>query len=260
MDKIFRILVPFDFSEVAKEGLEYAVGFVGNRNDIEIMLCYVTEARDMEDLKSAFDKKQALYINNLELPMSWVVQEGSLNASILKIRETKNVDLIIMGTSGIKHFDNANTHTSELVLEADCPVLVVPHGNKGFKLENIALVLGPDKIEDSSILSSLLEIARRFNAKVHVLTIEKEGDTYGYSEVDEKNEDMLQYYLENFYKDHTLIKNEDLVEGVFSFAIKNNIDLISILPRNHSKISIPSSGSLTRELTVNSEIPILAIE
>ncbi|WP_411030671.1 universal stress protein [Spongiimicrobium sp. 3-5] len=260
MDKISRVLVPFDFSEAAKTGLDYAVNFVEKHDDMEIVLCYIAEDPDHHILAAEFETTQINYHNKLKLPMTWVLGQDGLTSSILGIQKEKDIDLIIMGTSGIKSLDIANTHTSELVLEADCPVIVVPQDATTFNLKQIGLVLGPNEIDDPKVLVALLDISRKFNAKVHIITIEKEPNSYGYTAADEKNENILQYYLEGFYQDHTLIVNPDVREGILNFVSEKDLDMIAILPRNHTKKSAPSKGLLTKELTLHSTVPILAID
>jgi K+-sensing histidine kinase KdpD len=105
-----------------------------------------------------------------------------------------------------------------------------------------------------------LEVSRTFNAKVHVLTVQNSPEIKAYSKVDEKNENTLMYYLEEFYSEHTFTENQDIVEGIFNYTNTHNIDLIAILPRHHSKKSEPSEGLLTRELVLKSKIPVLTIE
>ncbi|HZJ18840.1 MAG TPA: universal stress protein, partial [Pricia sp.] len=169
--------------------------------------------------------------------------------------------LVIMGTLGTNKDGNAEqTNTSKLALEADCPVLVVPNGHRDFQLKRIALVLGKEEIDDTEDLGALLEVARRFNAKVHVVTIKNRQGSYGYSEEEEKNEKAIEYYLENFYSERVFINNEDVVDGILAYASNHDIDLVAILPRNHTKRSEPSSGQLTQLLTLHSKVAVLAID
>jgi hypothetical protein len=51
--------------------------------------------------------------------------------------------------------------------------------------------LGKEEIEDTQVLGRLLEVPRKFSAKVYVITIENKPEMYGYSEVDEKNENTI---------------------------------------------------------------------
>lgn len=260
MNVIKTILVPFDFSEASKTALDYAVNFSGSEEDMKIILTHVTKDSDQEKVERDLKGNAGTY-PNFRGSIAWKISDGSLIDAILKIRKTEKVDLVIMGTSGSKEKEeDESTNTSKLVHEIECPVLAIPLNTKKFSLQRIALVMGQEEIEDNSELATLLDLARRFDAKVHVLTIKNKPGLYGYSEIDEKNEKNLEYYLESFYSEHSFVENPDVVEGIFDYASKENIDMVAILPRNHAKNSTPSKGRLTRDLTLRSQIPILAID
>ncbi|WP_437371070.1 universal stress protein [Maribacter litoralis] len=259
MDKISTILVPFNFSRTSKKALDYAVDFVGTNKNMKIVLAFISEDQPTDKLAEDFEELLEKY--KIKERMQWVSASGKVNDTLIDIQKKENADLIIMGTFGtLSDEDTSMTNTSKMVLQADCPLLVVPYGMEKFKVKNIALVLGKEEIDDHKSLGVLLDVARKFNALVHVVTIENTPESYGYSNIDVKNESTLAYYLENFYADHTFIENPDVVEGILSYVSKKNIDLITILPRNHAKKSTPSKGKLTQLLTLHSNVPILAID
>lgn len=261
MKKIRKILIPFNFSKTSKRALDYAVNYVNKDDNLKIILGYVSKDPNIDMLKEAFKSTEEKYHATLKHKIEWISISGALTESLINIQKTQDIDLIIMGTFGtLGDWDEEPTNTSQLVLEAHCPVLVVPYSFEKFRIKNIALVLGGDEIENTQVLGTLLEVARKFNAKVHVITIKNNSKTYGYSAVDEKNESAIQYYLENFYSEHVFIENPDIVEGILTFATEKGIDIISILPRNHSKNSAPSEGQLTQMLTLHSKIPVLVID
>ncbi len=261
MDKISTILVPFDFSDTAKSALDYAAEFVGRNDDIRIVLAHISGHSNFSILPENLKKIEEKYNSKLKNKLEWITQSGSLTNTLLEIQKTRQVDLVIMGTSGSKKEGNDEmTNTSEFALEADCSVLVVPGNHENFKLKRIALVLGNEEIDDTRVLKTLLLVARKFNAQVHVVTIENRPGNYGYSKEEEKNENAVEYYLENFYAERVFIKNKDVVKGILNYAAKNDLDLITILPRNHSKRSEPSEGQLTQVLTLRSQVPVLAID
>ena len=211
-------------------------------------------------LEEAFLVEQEKYQKRLKCPMKWITAWGSLTDALIKIQKTRNIDLIIMGTSGaFNEKDSMASNTSKLVLEADCTVIVVPQNVEELQVRNIALVLGKNEIDDTKVLGTLLKVVRKFNTKVHVLTIENEPGTYGYSQADEKNENALEYYLEAFYSHHIFIENPDIVKGIFNYVTEREIDMIAILPRNHTKNSDSSEGRLTKMLTLKSKVPVIAI-
>jgi hypothetical protein len=144
-------------------------------------------------------------------------------------------------------------------LDADLPVLVIPP-NYVFQLNKILLALGEDEMHDTATLNVLLDVSRNWNAEVHVLTVSKNKKNPGYSEADERNENSLKYYLENFYSHHSFSENEDIVQGIDDYIKKHNIDMLAIMPNTHSRASKPSKGKLTQVLTLKSNIPVLVLD
>jgi nucleotide-binding universal stress UspA family protein len=261
MNTIKTILVPFDFSDISKKALDYAIDFIGMDNDTKILLAHITENEDTSTLEEAFKEIKAGKIR-FRGAMEWVIQKGTLTETLLDIQKNQTVDLVIMGTSGEdgKHMLKVN-NTSKLAVEIDnCSVIAIPDKELEFSIKKIALVLGKDKIEDRSVLETLLRITRRFNAKVVVLTVQNEEGIYGYSENDESNENLLEYYLEGFYSHHAFIENPDIVAGIDDYVTKNEIDMIAVMPLNHAAGNKRSKGLLTKELTMSSKVPVLVID
>ncbi|WP_066225445.1 universal stress protein [Formosa haliotis] len=258
MKKLFKILVPFDFSDTAMNALNYAKQFVKLDGNSEIILLHVVE----ENSDHAEDRLEAVKANVEKQSLSKVkalVVNGELQSTILKVEEDEKADIIFMGTSLVNH-EKLNTNTSTFVLLADCPVIVIPIDYDNFQIKKIALVIGEDLIHNSKLLDTLLEVARRFDAKVDVLTVKNKDGEYGYTNEDEKNENTISYYLENFYSQHVFIDGPDIPEGIFKYAKEKEIDLISILPRNHAEGPITSEGALTKALSQVSKIPLLVID
>lgn len=260
MDRISNILIPYDFSDSARRALDYALDFAGNRPEKHLKLCFIEPGGTPRDLEAEFAKISGRLTKSFRARLTWVSLEPPTVEGLLAYSKKDKADLILMGTSGSED-PNGTTHTSQTVLASDCPVLVIPPGApEDFQIKKIALVLGRNEIEDPKVLGTLLDVARTFNAKVQVLTIENKPGTYGYSKEEERNERVLEYYLEDFYSHHIFIEHPDVVEGIFDYATEKEIDLLAILPRNHSHVNTPSEGRLTRILTLRSHTPLLAIE
>ena len=260
MDRISNILIPFDFSGPARRALQYAIDFAGNRPEKRIKICFMQPVEDKQALEAEFARIQSRLPKSFRARLSWTSLTPPSVEGLLACSKQQPTDLILMGTSGSDD-PEGSTHTSQTVLASHCPVLVIPPGApEDFQIRKIALVLGRNEIEDPKVLGTLLDVARTFNARVQVLTIESKPGMYGYSEEEERNEELLEYYLEDFYSHHVFIENPDVVEGIFDYAEEKEIDLLAILPRNHSRAGTPSEGRLTRILTLRSHTPLLAIE
>lgn len=263
MSNIDKILVPFDFSEASINALEYAVSFVGPNRLMDILALYVSAMPTVESekhtLKADFTKIAKSFKKKTKNPPVFITAEGEVIETILAVQEEHKTQLVLMGTMGDKSTDEAITNTSRLVLEANCPVISVPFGCSIKEPKDIALVMGNEKIDDKEVLKTLLDVARTFNARVHVLTIYKES-VYAEESVVDSTENLLEYYLEHFYVEHAFSKNQDVEEGILDYINKKSIDLLAILPRNHTRLSSPSEGRLTKLLTLHSEIPVLTLD
>ena len=120
--------------------------------------------------------------------------------------------------------------------------------------------MGKEKIADRNVLFTLLDVARRFKAKVHLLTVDKGSKLMGYSEYDEINERTIEYFLEDFYSHHAYLENEDIEEGIKQYLESHNIDMLAIMPKTHLENGKASKGKLTNILTLHSDKPLLVLD
>ncbi|WP_092982121.1 universal stress protein [Robiginitalea myxolifaciens] len=263
MKTINKILIPFDFTEAAINALDYALEFAGYDKPIAITAVYLSSKPvseyELQETQTSFRNIVADLNKKPMISPALRVTEGALPSALLELQTESEADLIIMGTMGDTSLDQHVTNTSNLVLEAECPVISVPMGSESKRPEEIALVLGKEEIEDASVLDFLLAVARSFNAKVHVLTIYAES-VYAEKVEVASNEDSLEYYLENFYVEHSFEKNQDVEQGIYNYLEDKNIDLLVIIPRNHARKTEPSDGRLTKLLTLHSRVPILSLD
>ncbi len=257
-----NILIPFDFSEVSKNALEYAVKFADKDPLINLFLLNIADGNnDLKASEENFKKIIKKYNKPLFPEIHTMVKTGELVPSIIQLQKELKIDLIIMGTRGANlEEENIATTTSRLVQEADLPVLVIPEKYKKFRLNTIILSLGNEKIADRSPLYVLLEVSRKHKAQVHVLTIQQKEMAMGYSEDDESNENTLNYFLEMFYSHHSFHENGDIEKGILEYIAKNDMDMLAIMPKTHLPGSEASPGRLTRLLTLHSNVPLLVLD
>lgn len=256
------VLIPFDFSKASLNALKYAVEFAKQKPIITVYLLRILpEGKDEEEAK----KKLLDLLVEYEKPeypeIKPLVKYGEIAPVILKLREELSIDLVIIGTRGSKVVrENMSSNTSKFIRQADLPVLVIPEDSKDFSLKTIILTMGNEKIADRNVLYTLLEIARRFNAKVHLLTVAKNSNLMGYSECDEINEKTIEYFLEMFYSHHTFLENEDIEAGIKQYMENNNADMLAIMPKTHLEKDKASKGKLTNNLTLHSDKPLLVLD
>ena len=264
MNAITRILIPFGFSKSSERAIEYAVDFTQNGQPTEIVLVYVASAaissvekQEIEDkfseIKNKYDSRSS------DVVMSHHIETGDFVKNILELKASQQAEIIMMGTHGSQEVSHeVDTNASKLVEEADCPILVIPEKYEGFRIENITLAIDDSEIEDPESLSTLLVIARRYDAKIHVLTIYDEDDK-GYLN-ENKNESILKYYFERYYARDSFVVSSDIAQSIIDYDKRQAIDLLAIIPKNHNKNNKPSQGRLTKFLTKQTAIPVLIID
>lgn len=255
-----NLLIPFDFSDVAINALDYAVKFAGEDPSVRLYLVHIADGTIPEqEIESKFSIIEEEYKKPGGPEIRTMIRSGEFTPALTGIQEELSIDLIIMGTAGVESDEEVSTGTSEFIREADLPVLVVPENVKHFKLNTIVLTVGKKRIADKSPMNVLLKISRKFNAEVRLLTIQKGKEEYS-SEEEEKNENIIEYFLENFYSYHSFPESEDIEEGILNYVDKHDIDILAILPRTHLEPGKSSEGKLTRRLTLRTGVPLLVLD
>lgn len=257
-----NILIPFDFSEVSLNALEYAVKFSGQDPNITLSLLHINNGMFREEeIQEKFNEILKKYESPLNPTFETYVKKGELSTTIINLEKELKIDLVIMGTKGAElGEEDIATRTSRFVKEADLPVLVIPEKAKNFRLNTIILTVGQEKIADRSPLYVLLDVSRKFKAQVHVLTVHKSEVVSGYSEEDESNENTLQYFLEMFYSHHSFSESEDIEKGILEYIEKHDVDMLAIMPKTHLNNGNASEGRLTNVLTLHTNVPLLVLD
>ncbi|MFY0654552.1 MAG: universal stress protein [Cyclobacteriaceae bacterium] len=261
MNTIKKILIPVDFSESSLAAIKYVAGMSKNDSSVKCDLIYIapkgTSDEEKATIKGKLEELKTQYFNPVQISSDVYIKFGELNNILLTVKEKLEVDLIIMGTAGATDEDR-ESRTVKLLEVADCPVLVIPQSIDQFELKNIALALDHKQIDDSSSLGVLHDIARWYDAKIHLLTVDREnGKAQG---AIGKNADTLEYYLDTLDYHHSFAKNSDIELGLRSYVDEKNIDILAIMPRNHAKNMEPSEGRLTKILALHSTKPLLVID
>ncbi|SFC39573.1 Nucleotide-binding universal stress protein, UspA family [Zunongwangia mangrovi] len=256
------VLIPFDFSKASLNALKYAVEFAKQKPIVTVYLLRILpENANEAEVKAKLDEVIADY-NKPGFPeIKTLVKQGETAPVIVELRDELNIDLVIIGTRGSKvKREDMTSNTSKFIQQADLPVLVIPENSKYFSLKTIILTMGKEKIADRNVLFTLLDVARRFKAKVHLLTVDKGSKLMGYSEYDEINERTIEYFLEDFYSHHAYLENEDIEEGIKQYLESHNIDMLAIMPKTHLENGKASKGKLTNILTLHSDKPLLVLD
>lgn len=261
MNLINKILVPMDFSDSSMNAFQYALNLVDSDNSIQLILLHVIDQDDnpveMMEAMNQFDTLKShvpQFVNHLEI----IVKHGSMIETIVETANEIKPKLVLMGTKGKSNsLLHAESNTSMLVQKLDRSVLVVPQSCENYDIHDIAVAIDKE-LDNPTDLALVHDLARWFDAKVHVLTIN--NNQVEAATMSGQVESTLEYYLDTLDYTYELANDTDIVHGIQQYIDEHQVNMLAILPKTHAKSSEPSGGKLTRVLTLQSKVPLLIVD
>lgn len=243
------ILVPIDFKSASENALNY-INSVFNKQRVELYLINVVPPTDKtpdDEIRAAFKEFEARALKNYPLPYRFSIIRGNLLEEIQHAIHFYLPSLVIIGTSG-------TALTKALVKLTDCPVMIVPEQNSKSQIRNIAYANDFNSVKVSSAFAPLMDLSQTFDAKVHIIHINKDEYTSP-----DNAEASIEYYLQLVDHEYASMKSEDFVAALQDYVRNQNIDVLSVLLRDHGQNALSSHGKLIEELVSKAEIPVLSL-
>lgn len=255
------ILIPVDFSETSLNAARYAADMFSGRVDAHIMLYHMFEDADegatadqyLESLKAEMEQKG---VKNIE-----IIKElgDDLIDSLGRLAYQKTAELIIMGISEKNEWRQIfmGSNTLKMTEQNVCPVMIIPTDAKYNGISNITLASDFKDVDATTPVLAIKTVLEIFNANLHIVNVDNQhyvSLTPEYLAERAKMQMMFAEFKPEFY----FIGMNDFHEAIEQFSKDKNIDLIVIIPKNHSFINSLFSTSHTKKLAFNSSVPILA--
>mgnify|MGYP001048109038 FL=1 len=267
------ILVPTDFSDNALNAFKYALEMAGSDKEFVLMNAYhspnagtggmLVSITDMLKKESQKDMKALIKGIKKQFGESLNLRGESIHGELLEAIEyiTKNqeIDIVVMGTQGASGLKQAliGSNTEKAIREAKVPVIAVPEKGKYDGYDDIVFATDMKEIKDANIMESMLTIAKKFQAKIYILYVIKEGTEPNI------DEDVARLNLDSYFEgiDHSyhVVFNDDIEEGINGFIKEVNADLLSMIPRKVSFFDRLFKKSITKQCVYHTKVPLLAI-
>lgn len=244
-----RIIVPTDFSKTAKNAFVYAQHLAADLPaQIDLVnsyypmvdpsnplnpsqIKYMIQARNrlLEDFvkKCSLDFNQESASIATSIKINTKVLQGIASDTIVQLSEEKNVDMIVMGTTGDgantveKVFGSVSTHVAK---KSKKPVLFIPNNARYAGFKNI-LYASNHKAVDEIMIHKMIHFSSIFNANMHLLHVMKDSFT-NYELVSNSFEQMVKQQAPNLLLKYTRVKSQSIQKGIQSYINDNEIDLI----------------------------------
>ena len=256
------IIIPVDFSETSLNAARYGAAMLSGKPNNRVFL--YTMFREEEDAQISEQ-----YLQSLKAEME---QTGVTNIETIKelgddfidclsrLAHQKNAELVIMGITEKEEWRQffSTSNTIKMAEENICPVMIIPQTAKYTGIKNISLASDFKDVDASTPALAIKTVLEIFEAQLHIVNVDNEhyvSLTEEYLAERSKMQKMFAEFNPEFY----FIGINDFYEGIEQFSRDRNIDLIIIIPKNHSFINSLFSTSHTKKLAFNTTVPLLAV-
>jgi nucleotide-binding universal stress UspA family protein len=261
-----KILVPCDFSTQSFEAFKTALKLAEKTKGEVILLhaIYIPTYYDPvmvgdpvmfnpqlttqleEDAKKRFNEWTKLKVTQakVQLEIVW----ANVLFSVIKTIEDKNIDLVVMGTSGASGLSGffIGSNTEKIVRHSPVPVVAIHDLIDFSSLKNI-LLPSTLTLNQSDFVKKLKELQQLFHAHLHILFINTPGDFKQDREVTEMMEEFIKHYQLSNYTFH--VKNNATVEnGIADFVAHEKIDLIAMATHARKGIAHLFNTNITEDV------------
>ncbi|KKM46542.1 hypothetical protein LCGC14_1559750, partial [marine sediment metagenome] len=221
-----RILLPTDYSKNALNAIKYALGlYKAETCDFFLLNAFHAsgyslaslmvpepgerfyEAAKLESEKGMNRLMEVLNLlpKNDKHTFQIICTFNSLTQAVKEIIDTKDIDIIVMGTKDITKSSNAflGSHTVGIMENiTQCPVIAVPEDLTFLPPKEIVFATDYKTVFKKKELHYMFDLAKMHHATIRVLHIESEGKL---NVGQENNKLLLQDMMENIvYTFHTL--------------------------------------------------------
>ncbi len=183
-----KILTLTDFSAIANHAIDAALVFAKKHN-AELEIYHVLKSSD--HIMYELDSGPELFIRNrknkiintkldgwkqkaneLGVKVNLIIGAVEIVQGVLDIVNSQNIDLIIMGSTGMDESDSVwGSTTQQVVKKVDVPVLVIKSKMRDYKFDNLVFASNLD-LKDRETLTRSLELVKpSSDAVIHLMSV-----------------------------------------------------------------------------------------
>lgn len=272
------ILVPTDFSDVAKNAALYAVELAKQVGAEKIVLYNAYQAPviteptmpvvqmiDMDTLKNITDEGLSTFKKWMKgatpegVEIETLSEFAVLSNNIEDVCERTNADLVVMGITGGSKIEEVliGSTAISVVNHAKVPVIIIPPNASFSKINKVAFACDFKKMEQATPIGAITTILKDTNATLMVLHVDKNNKNF--KEEAETESLKMQGLLSEFDPQFHFIDNADFVEGINQFVDEQKVDLLITIPKKHGLFEGLFKRSHTKQLAFHSHVPIMCI-
>lgn len=269
------ILVATDFSEAAHNATLYGAELARAFNAklflfsayLQLPVPYaetpvIISAEDMRDLVNHKLKQEADIIQSKgKTNLETVCMEGPAADSILHEAKKRKASLIIAGmkTQGKGVRKMFGSTVTAIEKKTHIPMIVVPEGTAFTNIRTIAMANESDMAPgaDKQLLNTLVEIGEKFHSKLYLVHIAKNDFKEAFAVLNRPF--RLIRMMKTLDPQYRCVQAKGLSRALNEFISAYSVNIIAMLPHQHSLPGSWLTKSATRSMIFESRIPLLIL-
>jgi len=208
-------------------------------------------------LQKLFEEEK---IDQEKLNFSIELRIGFAADEIVRVAKEFNCDLIIMGTQGATGLEKLllGSITYSVIKKTEIPVLAIPSNYTFKEIDKIVFATDYEGISNKKTLTPLFDVANTFDAKVLMFhAIETKEPIAAY--IEELQVWKTERNFHHIKHTNSIANCEDVTEGIIEFAEENDASIIAMIPHSYNFFQNLIHKSKTKEIALESKIPLLVL-
>lgn len=252
------VLVPWDFTEVAKNALLHALK-IAKTIDVNITLLHIGKEDDTTIVRMNESISECAKIKNISI--NWIIKDGSIFSTIRETAESMNAVFVVMGTHGIKGMQKlTGSKALKVIAESSVPFIVVQKPPTNSTFSTIVCPIDFTK-ENKEKLRWADFISRYFNTKLYLFVPYIVDNTL--LKKTKANLTFAKNYLEEHHIKFEIKASQEkgkFSEQTIAFAEEIKADLIMIMTTKHIGFADYMFGADEQQIiSNNASIPVMTI-
>lgn len=270
------IIIPTDFSPTATNAMHYGIDMAKaihasvillhvyqvpvSYTDTPIVLVSVEELRKEAEQKLEKLHKEVEHLTSGSIKIYTEARLGNIADEIENLCEKVKPFAVVMGSKGSTGIEKIlfGSTTLTAIRHLTWPVICVPPGKAfGNGIKKIGFACDFRNIVEITPADAIKTFVKEFGAELHVLNVDYHNKQFK-PETPEQSA-LLHTMLEEVNPLYDFIEHKDIEDGLNEFAEKNNLDLLITIPKKHKLLDGLFKPSSTKQLVVQSHIPVMCI-
>jgi nucleotide-binding universal stress UspA family protein len=271
-----NFIVPVDFSAQSLNAALYAVSFaegIGGSvtlihvcqapvsvNEIPVPDAIVNVIEKDAEKEMAALKDELLSKTAGGVKIYTEIKEGSIIAELMLAAKAIQPAAVIMGTHGRGNLERLlfGSNTLLAAKNLSCPVIVIPAGAKFRPIKKIGLASDFRNVINATPAGAIKQFISLLNAKLFILHVSPEKSNQPLAEEIEQSA-WVNEIFNDVHPEFHFIHHDNIEKGLNEFMLKNDVDLLLIVPKSHSFADSLLHKTHLKDFILNAQVPLVSI-